>query len=228
MNSAATYKSALHKKKTYLISVALAVLLFVVLMGIGVEQGVQVVEQEVAAVERDTSLVPFEQYFVQYAPEVGWEWQLLAAVAYHESRFNSNAVSYSGARGVMQLMPKTGARFGLNDSTIFEPEDNIAAAVRYIKRLQQQFSFIPDSAEQTKFVLASYNAGPAHIHDARRLAKKYGDNPNRWSNVEYYMEQLRYEEYYTDSVVQFGSFNADETAAYVRGVMHKYETYKKL
>lgn len=224
MNSAQTYKSVIRKKETYLIStlVAVALSMLLGLSVLGVYEGH--IEEE-RAEQRLLSHVPYAEHFMTYAPEVGWDWEMLAAVAYHESRYNPSVVSPGGARGLMQLMPKTGKRFGLNDSTFFVPQDNIAASVKYIARLQHQFRHIRDTTEQTKFVLASYNAGPAHIHDARRLAKKYGKNGNRWQDTEYFLEQLKYEEYYTDSVVQYGSFGATETVRYVRGVL---KTYNKL
>lgn len=171
-------------------------------------------------VEEETGIVPYARWFRQYAPQIGWDWETLAAVAYHESRFNSQACSSQGAKGLMQIMPRTAARYGLNDSTIMVPKDNIEASAKFFSFLQRQFAFVGDSTEQTKFVLAAYNAGPAHIHDARRLARKYGANPYRWEDVEVYMMKLSEEEYYTDSVVLFGAFNAWETQRYVRGVMH--------
>ena len=222
MNSAVTYKGILHKKKTYVVSMALALVLFLALAGVGVEAGMEVAKEEHEE-ERVLSNVPFAEHFMTYAPEIGWDWELLAAVAYHESRYNPKVISPSGARGLMQLMPVTGHRFGLTDSTFFVPEDNIAAGVKYIARLQYHFRFVTDSVEQTKFVLASYNAGPAHIFDARRLARKYGDNPNRWDNIERYLEALSQEEYYTDSVVQYGSFNSRETTRYVHNVLRTYD-----
>lgn len=163
--------------------------------------------------------VPYEALFRQYAPEIGWSWEMLAAVSWEESHWNPNASSASGARGLMQLMPKTGARFGLTDSTFCLPEDNIRAGIQYIKHLQRTFAFIGDSAENQHFVLASYNAGPAHIMDARRLAKRYGRSPYVWfDNTEYWLEQLQYPEFAEDSVVMYGSFNPAETLSYVRKV----------
>lgn len=229
MNSAVTYSKTLRRKKTYIVSGILAAVFFLSLAGAGIEAGIEAIEeiQEEEYTESVVSNVPFAEHFMTYAPEVGWEWEMLAAVAYHESRYNPNVVSPGGASGLMQLMPVTGRRFGLTDSTFFIPEDNIAASVKYIARLQYHFRFIEDSVEKNKFVLASYNAGPAHILDARRLAKKYGANPNRWDNVEYYISCLKYEEYYTDSVVQYGSFNGGETTAYVRNVLHTYHKIQK-
>jgi len=52
-------------------------------------------------------------FFKKYAQEINWDWRLLAAVAFHESRFDSSQVSWAGASGIMQLMPRTAANFGL-------------------------------------------------------------------------------------------------------------------
>jgi len=168
--------------------------------------------------------IPYYDIFQKEAKRIGWDWQLLAAACYHESRFNPNAVNkYTGAKGLMQMMPITAERFGLNDSTVFVPADNIRAGADYIMYLQRTFSFITDTLENAKFVLASYNAGPAHIFDARRLAKKYGKSPNVWfDNTEYWLQQLENEEIANDSVVYYGTFNPYETKRYVRNVWNKY------
>lgn len=128
----------------------------------------------------------------------------------------------------MQLMPQTASRFGLNDSTLWLPAENIAAGVQYIRRLQDIFSFIGNTDEQTKFVLAAYNAGPAHIMDARRLAKRYGRSAYIWyDNTEYWLQQLRPEAHAGDSVVLYGAFDATETTAYVRKVLRTYHRIRQ-
>ncbi len=170
--------------------------------------------------------VPYEALFRKYSAHIGWPWELLAAVCWEESHWNPEARSCTGASGLMQLMPATGRRFGLNDSTFCLPEDNIRAGAGYIRLLQGTFSFITDSVENQHFVLASYNAGPAHIMDARRLAKRHGRSPYRWfNNTEYWLEQLQYEDVAADSVVLYGTFNPAETLSYVRKVKR---TYKRL
>lgn len=181
---------------------------------------------DIAAEEEDEMVenVPFETLFRKYAPEIGWQWEMLAALCWEESHWNPQAESASGAKGLMQLMPKTGRRFGLNDSTFCLPEDNLRAGIQYIKHLQRTFSFIGDSVENQHFVLASYNAGPAHIMDARRLAKRYGRSPYIWfDNTEYWLTRLAEEEIAADSVVLYGTFNPAETVSYVRKVKHTHK-----
>lgn len=169
---------------------------------------------------------PYDQWFKEYAPQISWDWRLLAAVAYHESRFNPNTVSPMGACGLMQLMPVTGAKFGLDSLNMFDPEANISAGVQYIKYLKMVYHDIEDKEERTKFILASYNAGPAHVLDAMKLTEKYGGNPHIWyDNVEYYLQKKSDPEFYNDPVVRYGYFNSGPTRSYVQNVLTTYHKY---
>lgn len=172
--------------------------------------------------------MPYESYFKKYAVELDWDWRLLAAVCYQESRFRPNAVSHRGAKGLMQLMPSTAESLGLDEHVIFDPEQNIRAGAMYLSRLKEKFSFIGNREENTKFVLASYNAGVAHVMDARRLAKRYGRSPYVWEeNTAYWMEQLSNPEYANDSVVLYGAFDASEPIHYVKKVLKVYHQMVK-
>jgi membrane-bound lytic murein transglycosylase F len=107
-----------------------------------------------------------------YAKKMGWDWRLLAAVVYQESKFIPDGESWAGARGLMQLMPATAKRFGATD--LGDPKQSIRAGVNYMMYLEKYWSTrITDDRQRLKFVLASYNAG-LHILDARKLCKKYG------------------------------------------------------
>ena len=79
--------------------------------------------------------------------------------------------------------------------------------------------------ERTKFILASYNAGPAHILDARALAAKYGENPNQWAVAEKYLMLKSEPEYYNDTVCTFGYFRGNHTVRYVKDVFDTYNSY---
>lgn len=233
MNSAWTYKGVLKQRKTYRVSVAIAALLFIVFLGEGALKGYLVAEEQIEEVAHELAQeevieerIPYSAHFKEFAPIVGWEWEMLAAVGYAESRFKPTAQSRYGASGVMQLMPKTAMKYGLNDSTVFEPRDNIEAGARCLATLKRQFRYVPDSVEQTKFVLAAYNAGTAHILDARALARKYEANHNRWEEVEPFLALLSDSAYYMDSVVRFGPFQGGETMRYVGKVMNAHRRIK--
>lgn len=172
------------------------------------------------------AISPYDHYFKKYALLINWDWHLLAAVAFHESRFDSSEVSWAGAAGIMQLMPRTAANFGLDKSSIFNPEKNIEAGVQYIKSLNLAFRKIENKEERIKFILAGYNSGPAHIFDAMALAKKYGKNPNIWfNNVEYFLLKKKEPEFYNDPVVKYGPFGGKQTVRYVQNTLDTYEKY---
>lgn len=172
------------------------------------------------------AISPFDPIFRKYSALINWDWRLLAALAFHESRFDSSQVSWAGARGIMQLMPRTAANFGLDSESILVPERNIEAGVQYIKSLNLAFRKIEDEEERIKFVLAAYNSGPAHIFDAMALADKYGKNPHIWyDQVEYYLIKKSEPEYYNDPLVKFGNFGAKETVRFVQNVLGTYEKY---
>ena len=171
------------------------------------------------------SISPYDEFFKQYAKQIDWDWRLLAALAFNESHFDVNAVSSSGALGLMQMMPGTGAKYGLDATEIFEAESAIAASVQYIKALNLIYRSVEDPEERIKFILASYNAGPAHVLDARALATKYGESPHVWNNVEKYLLLKNKPEYYNDEVCKAGYFRGKHTVRYVGDVFDTYNHY---
>lgn len=172
------------------------------------------------------AISPWDEYFIKYAAEINWDWRLLAAVAFNESGFDPDEVSWAGASGIMQLMPRTAGNFGLDRTSILDPEKNIEAGVQYIKSLNLAFRKISDREERIKFILASYNSGPAHIFDAMKLAEKYGKNPGIWfENVDTYLLKKNEPEFYNDPVVKYGKFKGRETVAYVINTLETYEKY---
>lgn len=170
----------------------------------------------------------YDELFKKYAPLIGWDWRLLAALAYTESNFNPNTVSWAGACGLMQLMPKTARTMGVPAGKEYDPEESIKAAVKYIQKLQAMFVQIPDEKERAKFVLAAYNAGSGHVTDAMALAEKYGRNHYIWEHhVAHYILLKSHEEYYQDPVCKNGYFRGTETYNFVREVTERAEIYKK-
>jgi len=173
------------------------------------------------------AISPYDKFFKKYAVEIKWDWRLLASVAFHESGFDNAQVSRMGASGLMQLMPRTAANFGLNRENVLDPEKNIEAGVQYIKSLNLLFRKVENPDERIKFILASYNSGPAHVLDAMALAEKYGKNKYIWfEHVEYYLSRKHEPEYYNDDVVKYGRFRSTETIRYVRNTLDTYNKYK--
>nr|WP_239481037.1 transglycosylase SLT domain-containing protein [Mediterranea massiliensis] len=176
---------------------------------------------------REGKISHYDALFKKYAKEIGWDWRLLASLAYTESNFDTTAVSWAGARGLMQLMPSTARAMGLPDGKEQNAEESIKAAVKYIGMTAQSFSELPKE-EQVNFVLASYNSGIGHVQDAMALAEKYGKDPHVWKdNVEKYIVLKANEEYFTDPVCKNGYFRGTETYNFVREITGRYEQYKK-
>ncbi|MBD0370482.1 MAG: transporter substrate-binding domain-containing protein [Pyrinomonadaceae bacterium] len=171
-------------------------------------------------------LCQFDDLLKRYSAELNWDWRLLAAQTFQESRFKPDARSWAGATGLLQLMPATARQYGVRNA--LNPEENIQGAVRFLKWLNEFWSDqIPDDAERLKFILASYNTGAGHVQDAQRLAKKYGGDPNVWSDVSYWLLQKSTQQYSTDPVVKFGFCRGLEPVNYVTLILERFEHYKQ-
>lgn len=168
----------------------------------------------------------WDKYFMMYAPVARWDWRLMAAQCYQESTFDPQAHSWAGACGLMQIMPSTADHLGLSRANLYDPEQNIAAAAKYIRELSDRFGDIPNRMEQYNFVLACYNGGYHHVRDAMALAKKYGRNPYRWSDVSEFVLKLRMPTYYNDPVVKYGYMRGDETVDYVQRIRARWAQYR--
>lgn len=167
---------------------------------------------------------PYDSFFKATGKKIGCDWRLLAAIGYAESGYKTNAVSWAGARGLMQIMPRSAVAYGLPIERIEEPEANIQAAGRIFADLDRSLAKkVPDKNERLKFIIASYNSGLGHVFDAIALASKYGRNPQVWDgNVEQCLLMKSNPEYYSDPVVHNGYFSGRHTVSYVKKVMSLY------
>ena len=177
---------------------------------------------------REGKISHYDDLFKKYSKDIGWDWRMLASLAYTESNFDTTAVSWAGAKGLMQLMPATARAMGVPPGKEQNPEESVKAAVKYIAATDRSLSMIPDKQERLSFILASYNAGLGHIYDAMALAEKYGKNKLVWKdNVENFILLKSNEEYFTDPICKNGYFRGIETYNFVRDILSRYESYKK-
>jgi membrane-bound lytic murein transglycosylase F len=171
-----------------------------------------------------TSISAYDAFFKQAAAKSGWDWRLIAAISYQESKFNPNALSFGGAYGMMQFMPNTGPTYGVFPDS--PPEVQIMGGGRKLAADEKHWKEIPDDFQRKKFSMASYNAGRGHIMDAQRLAKKHGLNHLVWDdNVEKMILNLSKQEYYQDEVVRHGMMRSRTTYNYVREVTERYHKW---
>jgi soluble lytic murein transglycosylase len=136
--------------------------------------GIYVVEREPELYERVRYPLRYEQFVVGHAKNYRLEPQLVAAVIYQESKFDADAVSKSGAVGLMQLLPSTGQ--GIADRTggeawtpqdLHDPELNIRYGSWYLRHLLDKYG-------SEELALAAYNAGQTNVDRWREEGGEIG------------------------------------------------------
>jgi hypothetical protein len=128
------------------------------------------VEQVVSIEPEDTfaplptpvaATAPFREIVKAAATRYNVDADLITSVIAAESNFDPKAVSKKNARGLMQLLPETAARFGVQN--IFDPQENINAGTQYLRELLQRYN------NDLVLALAAYNAGPERVLEFGRV-----------------------------------------------------------
>ncbi|MDZ7734936.1 MAG: transporter substrate-binding domain-containing protein [Gammaproteobacteria bacterium] len=128
-------------------------------------------------------LSPYDDLVRRYAEQFGFDWRLIVAQMYQESRFDPQALSSAGAVGLMQLLPTTASEVGITD--LYKPDASIHGGVRYLSNLYQRFEDRLAFEDRVWFSLAAYNAGFHRVEQARQRAVDMDLDPDRWfDNVE--------------------------------------------
>ena len=177
----------------------------------------------------EKSVSQFDAIFKQNEVKDRFDWELLAAIAFCESRFNSNVTSRFGATGLMQVMPSTATALGFSAASLSDPATNVKAATRLLSNLDKTLqNKIEDPDERLKFIIAAYNSGLGHIFDSMALAEKQGLDPQKWlGNVSVAVLMKSRPEFYNDPVVKHGYFRGRETVDFVERVFSIYNYLKK-
>lgn len=178
--------------------------------------------------EKGENISPYDAIFKRYSDTSGFDWELLAAIAFCESRFNPNVTSRFGATGLMQVMPSTAQALGMQASSLSNPETNVLTATKLLSNLDKTLqSRVYDPDERMKFVIAAYNSGLGHVYDSMALAEKHGLDPEKWfGNVSIAVLMKSRPEYFNDPVVKHGYFRGRETIDFVDRVFSIYNYLK--
>ena len=169
----------------------------------------------------------YDELIQENAKTLGWDWRLLAAVVYKESAFDTTALSYAGAQGLLQLMPVTLERFGVTNPS--DPAESLRGGVKYLQYLDKFWmERVPETNERIKFILASYNIGQGHVEDAWKLTLKYRKNTQSWQEVSNFLNLKSDPKYYRDPVVKSGYAKGHIAVNYVRDVLGLFQSYKAL
>ena len=129
----------------------------------------------------------YDPFFIEYSAKyfgTVFDWRWFRAQAIAESRIDQSAVSWCGAKGIMQLMPATFKEIQKNEplikSSIDNPEQNIAAGIFYDYKLYKMWSGPRPEIDRLAFMFASYNAGAGNILKAQKLCKT---DSNLWASI---------------------------------------------
>ena len=158
-----------------------------------------------------TTISPYDALVKQNANAMGWDWRLLSAMIYHESKFINESCSDKGAVGLMQIRNET-----YSVDTLLDPAVNISIGTKYLTYLSGMFANQgADSVECLKFALAAYNAGEGNILKCIRTAEEKGVDPTRWDNI-------------VSIIPEVPGFHGKQTIAYVREVLDTYGEYAEV
>ena len=169
--------------------------------------------KDATSVEERKKFTALIDLFRKYGDQYQFDYLMMAAQGYQESRLNQQAKSHVGAIGVMQLMPETGKEQKVGD--IHQVEPNVHAGVKYMRFIRNEFfeNEPMDDVNKALFTFASYNAGPGRIRSLRNEATKRGLDRNVWfGNVERIASE------------RIGR----ETVTYVSNIYKYYVAYKLL
>ena len=151
-----------------------------------------------------TSISQYDNLLRANADSIGWDWRLLAAVVYHESRFHNEATSNKGARGLMQIRSR---RYTAEE--LSNPARNLNIGSRYLHRLESMFP-AANPMESIKFALAAYNYGEGNLTRLIAKAEEQGLDATRWDKVATLLPE------------------GHHTVAYVNNVLDTYQYYSRI
>lgn len=167
---------------------------------------------------------PYDHIIRRYSRSLNWDWRLVAALIYQESRFSMGAISRRDAIGLMQIKESTAHHYGVTN--IFDPDNNIKAGTRHLRYLENMFNREGmDSANVVKYTLAAYNAGEGRIQECMEFCRGIGADYRDWEEMSRIIPMMRNpQEHLPGTTIK--RFNGTETIKYVDEVLSKYEEYQ--
>ncbi|HVJ22478.1 MAG TPA: transglycosylase SLT domain-containing protein [Burkholderiales bacterium] len=149
--------------------------------------------------------------FRKYGQRYSFDYLMVAALGYQESRLDQNARSHVGAIGIMQIMPETAKGLKVGDITQTEP--NVHGGFKYLRQIYDRHLDTEglDEQNRTLFAIAAYNAGSGRVARLRAEASEKGLDPNVWFNNVELIAARRV---------------GQETVVYVRNIYKYYIAYR--
>jgi peptidoglycan lytic transglycosylase F len=167
----------------------------------------------------DSRLPQYRVLFFDAARDTDLDWRLLAAIAYQESHWDEDAVSYTGVRGLMMLTTQTAEQVGIADRT--DPASSVTGGARYLAWMKTRIPERIPEPDRTWMALAAYNVGLGHLEDARILAQARGLDPDHWPDVRDSLPLLSQQHWYRQT--RFGYARGREPVQYVDNIRSYYD-----
>jgi membrane-bound lytic murein transglycosylase F len=167
----------------------------------------------------DDRLPSYTAQFQEASVDAGFDWRLLAAMAYQESLWDAQAISPTGVEGLMMLTNRTAREMGVSDRT--DPAQSIRAGAAYLRKLHDRIPDRIQEPDRTWMALAAYNMGMGHLEDARVLTERQGDDPDLWQDVKTRLTLLDDPAYVNQ--LRYGAAPGGQAAVYVRHIRRYYD-----
>jgi len=161
-----------------------------------------------------TRLPLYRSQFEEVSEHYELPWTLLAAQAYQESRWDRDAISPTGVRGLMMLTRNTASSLGIKNR--LDPNKSIEGGARYFAYLKKQVSDDIPKPDRIWIALAAYNVGMGHIKDAQGLAEEMNKNPIKWNDLKTVLPLLAKKQYYQS--LKYGYARGWEPVQYVKRI----------
>jgi membrane-bound lytic murein transglycosylase F len=161
----------------------------------------------------------YEFYFKKYAKLYNHDWRLLASIGYQESKWDKDAVSYTGVRGLMMLTKNTSKEMNVEDRE--DPIQSIEGGAKYLKKMLRSLPDNINNDDKIWYAIASYNIGFRHIEDAMKMADNEGVDSGNWYLLEPYILRLSQSRYYKNT--KYGYARGWETLKYVQNIRQYYD-----
>jgi len=162
-------------------------------------------------------LPEFEHLFKEASIKYNIDWKLLAALAYQESKWDNDAVSPTGVKGLMMLTKKTADMLEVNRLI---PSESIDGGAKYLVFLRNKYKKY-DNDTQLNLMLASYNLGSGHVDDVVSLLTKDKIDINHWNNLRKYLLKLNKKKFYKK--MKYGYARGWEAVQYIENVKQYYD-----
>lgn len=162
--------------------------------------------QTFLAPSNPSAISPYDNLIRHYADSIGWDWRLLSAIIYHESRFHNDAQSHKGAVGLMQILSDR-----YTDEYLLTPANNLKVGTRYLLRLQNMYrKGAANEQDATLFALAAYNVGEGRVNQLIQETGDAGEDASRWAVVSCHLPA------------------GHHTVSYVENVLNTYTYYTRV